>query len=533
MKKITLILMALVSFNFGTAQYLTEGFESGVFPPAGWTVNTTNPNFTWQTSTNANNGTGSAEVQYDPALVPQNETLISPAMDLTSATAPEVTMFINMSYFWAVNPNDNYDVTISARQGVTTTPLWSENDLGVFTSFTWIEITLDLSSYAGQNNVFLEINYSGTDGASLNIDDILVAEPPACDIPNNLTFTNLSTTTADFTWTNSGDFDIEWGEFPYTQGGTGGNTVSVSAASSYQLTGLTPGVSYDVYVRQNCGAGLTSSYEPITVGTFPSTVTSFPYNEDLEPDPNQALLLNLGLSFSANTNNWVFGQDDLTDGDTTNDFASDGISYLFSNNTFAATDADATIFFGPFTLSTGTQYTFSVQQRNIAVSDATRPNKDIELVAAATNDGTTNTILSTFDDMNNITHQMRSGSFTPTTSGDYYFGVRDKSNFLTGVSVGNSVVIDAISVTATLSVDDFNKISLTHFYNNNTNSLNVQTSEGVIDNIQLYSLLGQELINQEVSSAATEINMNNLNDGVYIARVTFNGNTQSIKFIKG
>jgi len=531
MKKITFLAVLLLITNLSFAQFLTEDFESASFPPAGWSLNSTNPNFTWQTSTNANNGTGSAEVQYDPALVAQNETLISPAMDFTSATAPEATLFINMSYFWAVNPNDNYDVTISARQGTTTTPLWSENDLGVFTSFTWIEVTLDLSSYAGQNNVFLEINYTGTDGASLNIDDIVVEEAPACDVPNSLAFSDFTDTTVDISWANTGNFDIEYGLFPYTQG-SGGTTTTVTSDNTIQLSSLTPGVSYNVFIRQNCGGGLTSTYEEIVVGTRPATVASFPFSEDLEPAADQALILNLGLRFLNTTGNWTFNQDDLTDGDTTNDYALSGVSTIFSNSTFTDADSDATVYIGPFTLSTGNDYTFSFQQRNIVASNATTPNKDIEIVAATTLDGTTNTVIATFDDMNNTTYQMRMGVFTPTTAGDYYFGIRDKSTVLTGVTAANLVFVDDINLTQTLGIGDVENANLIHFYENVNQTFNVESTTGIISKIAIYNLLGQQVANQSIDSNKAIIDMNDLSSGIYISRITSTNGTQSIKFVK-
>lgn len=531
MKKITLLVAMLFITSLSFGQYLTEDFEGGTFPPTGWTTSVTNPSFTWVSSTNANNGTGSAEIQYDPALAQQNETLISPAIDLTSATAPEATVFVNLSYFWAVSPNDNYDVTISARQGATTTPLWSENDLGVFTSFTWIEVTLDLSAYAGQSNVFLEINYTGLDGASLNVDDIVVEEAPACDVPNGLTFTNFTDTTADISWTNSGNFDVEYGVFPYTQG-SGGITTTVTAGNSIQLSSLTPGVSYNVFIRQNCGAGLLSAYEEIVIGTRPATVASYPFTEDLEPAADQALILNLGLTFLNTTGNWSFNQDDLTDGDTTNDYASSPISSIFSNSTFTDADSDATVFIGPFSLTTGNNYTFSFQQRNIVVSGPTTPNKDIEIVAATTTDGTTNTVLATFDDMNNIIYQSRMGVFTPTVSGDYYFGIRDKSAVLTGVTAANIVFVDDITLTQTLGVNDIEQDELKFYYDQINDNFNVELNSGIISDVAVYNLLGQMVVTQSNDNNVALINMTSNSSGVYIARVTANGATHSIKFIK-
>jgi hypothetical protein len=542
MKKITLLVMCFISFST-YSQYLAEGFEGTAFPPTGWTTTNTNANQNWRTITGLVDGSGnttvsptegtlSAAVLYDVAL--QDETLTTPDINLTAATSPELKFDANISYAWAVAPNDNFDVTISVIQGTTVTPIWSETDLGVFNGQQWYEIVIDLTPYVG-SIIKLEFNYEGADGDYLVIDDVKVDEAPACGIPSNLSFVtaNLSTTTADITWGNTGDFEIEYGLFPYALRDPSGTTDVVTAGSSYQLTGLTPGVSYNVFVRQNCStAGLLSDWEEIIVGTLPSASVSFPFSENLELDANQALLLNLGVSFFSNTNNWSFGQDDITDGDTTNDRASNGISFFFSNNTFSNADADATLFFGPFTLTTGNQYTFSFDQRNSVVSNATRPNKDIELIAASTNDGATNTVLATFDDMNNITYQVRSGTFSPASSGDYYFGIRDKSTVLTGVTAGNSVFADAITISSTLSLGDINEVSLNSFFNSRTNSLNVEISQGSIEAVEIYNLLGQQVVNQKFNESSINIKMDAVPAGVYIAKVAFEGTTQSVKFIK-
>jgi VCBS repeat-containing protein len=536
MKKITLLLAAMLSFNFGISQFL-EDFNGATFPPSGWAVY------------DGANGLGTAEQWKQGGTAPEFY-----ALSLWEAvTAGQV------AQDWIVTPlipvnamqneltfdaNDNnvpeYGSTLSVRVSTTSQTatasftevlLYNETALGAGTGP--ISFTIDLTAYLNQS-VYIAFVHTNNDGDAVTLDNISVDAAPACGIPSNLSFVtaSLSSTTVDLTWSNTGDFDLRYGQFPYAVRDMG-STGTVTAGNSYQLTGLTPGVSYNVFVRQNCAtAGLISDWEEILVGTLPDASVSFPFSEDLEPDANQALLLNLGISFFTNSNDWQFGQDDLTDGDTTNDRASNGISFFFSNNTFTNADADATLFFGPFTLATGNQYTFSFDQRNSVISDATTPNKDIELIAAATNDGTTNTVLATFDDMNNTTYQARSGSFSPTTSGDYYFGIRDKSGVLVGVAAGNSVFVDAITISSTLSVDDFSESSLQSFFNSRTNSLNIEISQGLIEHVEIYNLLGQQVANQKANESSISIKMEAAPAGVYIAKVTFEGTTQSVKFIK-
>jgi hypothetical protein len=177
MKKITLLLFFMIAVTNGYSQ-LSEDFE-GTWPPTGWTIETTNPNFTWQEEAGFPiNGNASATVLYDPDLVPQDESLISPLFTVPTGSA--LSFVFQMSYFWAVDPNENYDfiVSISTDSGATWTPLWDESALGVFMSFDNIAVSIPLTAYEGQTNVKVKFQYVGVDGAALVLDDVLVALPP-------------------------------------------------------------------------------------------------------------------------------------------------------------------------------------------------------------------------------------------------------------------------------------------------------------------------------------------------------------------
>ena len=160
---------------------LHEGFEGTLFPPAGWTQTITIANFTWRLDTShssPHSGTKKAGVVYDPALTTQNEWLISPTINLTSFTHPMIEFWWNMSYYWGVSPNNNYNLNmkISTNGGTTWTQLWSEDSAGAFTSFIWYRKIYDLTAYNTYSNVKIAFQYYGRDGAACAIDDILIDE---------------------------------------------------------------------------------------------------------------------------------------------------------------------------------------------------------------------------------------------------------------------------------------------------------------------------------------------------------------------
>ncbi len=163
--------------------FVSEGFEVAV-PPAGWSEFITNAAWNWKRNTvSFHSGVAAADVEYDPTLAAQDEWLITPAMDFSTATASlKVEFWWNMSYYWGVSPFDNYDLElwISTDGGSTwPTKLWDETGEGVFTNFTWYQETVDLSGYVGQTNVKLRWRYVGADGAQAIIDDISVNDNTA------------------------------------------------------------------------------------------------------------------------------------------------------------------------------------------------------------------------------------------------------------------------------------------------------------------------------------------------------------------
>jgi len=278
MKKITLIIITFLYSYLSYGQYLSEGFESGTSLPASWVLTQTNTTETWEISTTvANNGTNSATVAYDFS---QDETLTSPSIDLSSSTNPRFIFSWSMSYYWSVDPNNNYDFTVSLDDGTNITELFKEADVGEFDNFTWYEQTIDLSAYVGQSDVKLLFNYTGDDGAALYLDDILIEETPTCLSVTNLTATSNSPTEAEISWT-AGASETEW---TYEYGPTGftqGDGIITITGPNNPITfgGLTPGATYDIYVQANCaGTNGDSTWETIT-WTMPNTP---PSNDDCD-----------------------------------------------------------------------------------------------------------------------------------------------------------------------------------------------------------------------------------------------------------
>ncbi len=166
----------------GSRDY-TEGFE-GAFPPAGWTQGITNPNFTWHQYSPGGEGTYCANCFYDPALVPQFETL---CFSHTLVVDELYLSFLAMSsYYWGVDPYQNYDIYVTVDGGV----VWSFRADGTTNNYVWDPYGVDLATFgfvAGQT-VEICFVYEGSDGAQAGFDAIKVGEvyvpppPPEGDV---------------------------------------------------------------------------------------------------------------------------------------------------------------------------------------------------------------------------------------------------------------------------------------------------------------------------------------------------------------
>ncbi|MEW4925343.1 choice-of-anchor J domain-containing protein [Algibacter sp. 2305UL17-15] len=527
-KKLLLFLAFLPLLSFGQTLF-SEDFETITdLPTEGWTLHndSNTPNGTYATiftdawaifgwAEENGNTTASTTSWFNPAGV-ADRWLVTPAITIPSGADATLTFKIRSHDDAAFA--DGYTLKLSTT-GATKANLSTDlltvanapNDIIANVTTT----VVDLSAYAGQTIHLAWVN-NFNDGNLLSVDDITVTQ--GCSIVAGLSFDAFNDTSANISWGNTGDFEIEYGEFPYTQGG-GGSTATVTGGSSYSVTGLSGGTSYNVFVRKNCGGGDFGPWGEVIIGTSPSPISSFPYNESFEPDANQALLLNFGINF-AGTGAWNYGVDDTTDGDTTNDFASDGLRYFFSNNTTTTTDADAWLYIGPFNLSNGQEYTFTFQQRNLGVSSSTRPNKDLEVSVATTPDNTTDNIILTLDDLDNIAYQLRQATFAPTTNGNYYFGIHDKSSFLATATVGNSAFIDVINVTSSLSLIDFNKVITSISPNPTSNEF--QINFGSLADVRSIDITLSDINGRLVKQFKVQnsYNISDLNTGVYILKIT-------------
>ena len=87
----------------------------------------------------------------------------------------------------------------------------------------------------------------------------------ACPAPQNLAVSNIGMTSATLNWFSNADgYTIEYGETGFT---VGNGTIVNTTSNTYDLTGLTSGTSYTVYVTADCGVDGTSQVATLNFNT--------------------------------------------------------------------------------------------------------------------------------------------------------------------------------------------------------------------------------------------------------------------------
>ena len=133
----------------------------------------------------------------------------------------------------------------------------------------------DFINVQAPNNARIALRYSNS-GAwnSWNLDDFTVEIAPAnpCMMPTGLTVTNIDTNSATVSWIPGGS-ETSWElQYKTAVSSNWGSEISV-AATTYNLTGLTPGTMYEVRVKSDCGNGDESIWTtPYTFSTVQQPV---------------------------------------------------------------------------------------------------------------------------------------------------------------------------------------------------------------------------------------------------------------------
>lgn len=251
---------------------------------------------------------------------------------------------------------------------------------------------------------------------------------------------------------------------------------------------------------------------------------SVPYTETFD-DNNQFLICYDKEDGDGDGISWISQQDLDLDGDT--------VPETFATNGNSTAGAKEDWLFSPaLSLTAGTEYTVTsifnafsgTGSLEAFIVDA--PSSTATQVATLFSNASVTT-QGDFATLETMAYQ-EENNFTPTTSGDYHIAYRSFG----AASSGFILLFDSELITTPLSVDEFDSNTITYFYNSNTNSLNLKSSTLAFSNIEVYDILGKQVLNKKLNSNEETINLSATQEGVYIAKVSTNYGTKTIKFVK-
>lgn len=288
---------------------------------------------------------------------------------------------------------------------------------------------INLTSYSGVVKIaFVATTSSSTPDIDFHIDNFGIELIPSCFEPTALSIASITNTTASLSWTAPATAPGSGYEVYYSTTNTAptaGTTpsASVTSGTTYAFNGLTANTTYYSWVRSKCGGSDVSTWAAsASFTTLCDPISSFPWNEGFE-----------GLSSVSSTtfpSCWLEGT-----GTNWNSLSTATSSY---NNPRAGNyyigctygGSNDRIWTPGFQLTAGVSYDFSTYFVGDGYAGWTG-----DVIYNTIQSGTGETVLgssfiaSSTTSSNGTNYSLISRSFTPSTSGVYYFGIRISSSY--------------------------------------------------------------------------------------------------------
>ncbi|QAA80755.1 T9SS type A sorting domain-containing protein [Aequorivita sp. H23M31] len=449
----------------GTRDCWTNEYVAGI--PTDWKYVTTNGN------NSVTPRTGELMAQFKIESMTEKTKLVSPAMDLTSLTSPQLTFyFANANWIGDV---DELRVFYKTSAGGT----WTQIGQSYTTEHTvWTQVILNLPNPSADYYIAFEGKSNFARG--IDVDDVMVAEAPTCLQPNNLIAHHITQDSVELKWdlVANASNGYEWFIFESGDDPTGtpfATGTTPEATHSVTVTGLNPYTVYDFYVKSDCGNGdLSALAGPTTFKTavVPPTCGEIFYdtggaNGNYGNNENVTTIISPEVPGDAVTVNFLTFDVDF------------GWDVLYIHN-------------GP---------------------DATYPLFD------SGNPATPNFPAGGYYG------QSSPGSFTSThSSGALTFVFR--SDF----QVTRAGWVATINC-QTVGIEDQVFQGFTYYPNPVENSLALKANTE-IQNVVVYNLLGQQVISLQPNNATPTLEMGNLPTGAYLMKVIIDGNENTYRLIK-
>ncbi|WP_179335421.1 T9SS-dependent choice-of-anchor J family protein [Winogradskyella costae] len=206
--------------------------------------------------------------------------LMSPFVDVSALATPEL-RFYEISN---AEDSENAQLDVEIWDGAT----W--NLMATFDTNTdgWELKIIDISTLTYTGPAQARFTFSEPNGGSdddIAIDDVIFDNPIPCIFPEDLSVANVTATTADLAWIETGSataWNIEIVNLTAGETATGVATLT-GVTNPYTVTNLLPDTFYEIYVQSNCGAtdGNSLWIERVSFQTDCNALTA-PYTEGFD-----------------------------------------------------------------------------------------------------------------------------------------------------------------------------------------------------------------------------------------------------------
>ena len=152
------------------------------------------------------------------------------------------------------------------------------------TNFTNYEVMFTNTTLTGTGNYIAFKHVTSSSGWFYWLDDVVVDLAPTCVKPTQLTASNITTSSANISWTPGYATDNSW--WIYWKPTTASTYDSVLVNTNpYTLPGLTPATTYQLYMKTDCGAQLSLPTNIISFTSACIAITTLPWTDFFDTYP--------------------------------------------------------------------------------------------------------------------------------------------------------------------------------------------------------------------------------------------------------
>ncbi|WP_274474269.1 fibronectin type III domain-containing protein [Mangrovimonas aestuarii] len=473
-------------------------------------------------------GSGYGYVDYTEAFYLKNHNdstgdyiLVSPEINALSSGS-------NRVRFFAKGPQDtdlivgtlSYPTDGSTFTAIETITLSSSE----YESFI-VDIPVGTDTYVGIKHGQSAVNLT------YRIDSVCIEEIPSCLEVSDIVVNPISDNSATMQWTVNGnetEWIVEYGEAGFEQG-TG--DLVYTSTSPFTLDNLIGGTQYEFYVQANCGAGDLAAWTGPILFTTDCGAFTPEYLEDFEniSTLNETCWTEGSASTIAEGPN---GTDSAWMIDSFNNDGNGGSARIRLNSN---TKMDWLV--SPvFDLSAGgygLRFDAGVTAHDSSAPGYMGSDDQVQVLISEDNGATWTNLLTWVSG----DHPFNAGyevlvdlsSYTSATSRIAIWANEGTSDD----TEDYDFFVDNFEVTTwdTLGVEE-NKIAGLAFYPNPVKSELTLKSQKDIQNIAVYNVLGQQVIEVNPNTINATLDMGNLQEGAYFVKVTINGAVETFRIIK-